>query len=182
MGYAGRAVVGKASDMGLIDHQVFHGNIGMICGSPVKVTSDYAGTVPPVVIFVVSPVALAGNGFCVRIQKDSLGIKTESLALVKGAVQPVGIFHIRDIQIKYDHGIDASDLVIFRKFQHGIGFILRLVEQEQLTGGCPVGLGRKADPAGNEGSAHGAEKSGTDFEAGYDIQRLQGHIVNMCHF
>ncbi len=95
----------------------------MVCGSPVKVASNYAGAVSPVVIFIISPVALSRYGFCIRVQKDSFRIKTESLPFIKGAVQAVGIFHIRDIQIKYDHGINAPYLIIFRKFQHGIGVI-----------------------------------------------------------
>ena len=124
MGDSGGAVLGKASDMGFIDHQVFHGNAGMVCGAPVKVASYYAGAVSAVIIRIVSPVALTGYGLGIGIQKDSLGVKTVSFLFIKGAVQPVGIFHIRNVQVKYDHGIDAADLVIFRKFQDSVGVIL----------------------------------------------------------
>ena len=71
----GTFIHGKSADMKFIDDQVFHRNGMVTLAAPVKVGMYYAGAVTVLGVVHMSPLALSGDGACVRIQENLIFIE-----------------------------------------------------------------------------------------------------------
>ena len=165
-GNAGANMLCEPAHMHLIDHQILHGDLRKGLRAPVEVVLDHPGLIKHVFFLRHPPDALAGDCLCVNVQKDVLFIEKKALFLVIGAVQPVCIFKILDIQAEYNHGIYVADAVVLRKGDGRIGRVFCPVEQEKLTGNGSGGVDGEIDPAGDRHGPVELIESGPDLEAG----------------
>ena len=132
MRHARRSVSGKAPDMELINDQILNRPDRIHMVSPVKIIDHHSGPVFMILIGPFPPDALTRNRPRIRIQKRFGLIKNQAIFRRIGAIYPVSILKIADIQAKYNHGINASDPVVFRKRQHCIGLFFPSVVQKKL--------------------------------------------------
>ena len=78
----GTFIHGKSADVKFIDDQVFHRNGMVTLAAPVKVGMYYAGAVTVLGVVHMSPLALSGDGACVRIQENLIFIEAEPFLLI----------------------------------------------------------------------------------------------------
>ena len=128
MRYIRTVIHGKSSDVELVDDQIFHRDLCLVCLPPVEVGMDNTGTITVEHIVFVSPLALPGNGTCIRIQQDFGLIEAESLFFIIRTIQTIGVFKFFNIQSKNDHRIAETDLIILRKRNDSIRFFCFPVE------------------------------------------------------
>ena len=115
--------------MELIDHQVLHGDQGEAGIPPVKVVLHYPGLVVLAPGGGVAPPALARHRPGIGVQQV-LGL-VEKLPLFRliGAVHPVGVLELLNIQLEDDHGVHVADAVMLGEGQHGKRLVGLPVEQ-----------------------------------------------------
>ena len=82
-----------------------------------------------------SPGTLTGNCFGIWVEQNFIFVKEQSFFRTVWSVYTVGIFKFINVQSIYDHGINITDLVSFRKRKYSKRFFLCTVEQKQFTGG-----------------------------------------------
>ena len=114
----------KAPHMELIDNQIAHLIKGIRRVSPVKIILDHPGVVEAVPLLALSPDALSGHRPGVRVEKHVFLIEKQALLRIPGAVQPVGVLELLDIQAEDNHGIDLANPVMSWKFQDRVGLFL----------------------------------------------------------
>ena len=90
--------------------------------TPVKVGLYHTGTITMLGVIYMPPLALSGDSARIRIQQDFVFIKTESFLFIIRTIQSIGVLKFFDIQIKDDHRIAETNLVTFRKWNHGVRF------------------------------------------------------------
>ena len=169
---------GKPAHMHLIDDQILHRNQRLSVFLPVKVIPDHSCLVDCSSFTGCPPHALSGHCLGIDIKQNILFIKKETNLGVIGAIQPIGIFKILNVQSKDYHGINLSDLVIFRKRKHRIGFLLHAMIQKQFTGGRSIGIYRKIHAAGNRGGSVHLIHSRSHLKP---VDHIHGYHVDSGH-
>ena len=158
--YTGGRMVSKISYMKFIDDQVTEFFFGLRDITPVKgilYNSCMVGVIPAD-----SPGSLTGNGSGVRIQKDVVLVKKESLFWTVRTVHAIGILEFFDIKSVDDHGIDISDLVGLRERKNRKGFLLGPMEEKKLTGSSAAGMDGKVYTILQRGSSIQVKNTRTD--------------------
>ena len=84
--------------------------------APVKIVLYNARLVKIALCSLDAPDALAGYGFCVRIQQIFFRIEYKAVFRVEWTVYAVGVFEFLNVELEYDHGIDVADSIIVREF------------------------------------------------------------------
>ena len=98
-------------------------------------------------LFPLSPFSRSCHCAGIGIQKNLAAVKQMAVFRIVGAVYPVCIFKILDVQSEHDHGIDVTDLIGLRKRQNRIGFLRPPAKQKQFTRRSVMRMNRKIDTA-----------------------------------
>ena len=130
--YTRRSMHSESTHVKFIYDKVVHGNERILVSAPVKVVAHDTCLVKCIRSRLLSPLALSGHGFCIRIEQDSVPVKYQSLFRCIRTVNVIAIFEVLDVETKYDHGIDITYAVGFREFQSSVRSVLFSVEQKEL--------------------------------------------------
>ncbi len=173
--HAGGGVLGKAPHVELVDDDVLHRDQGAAHAAPVKVVPDHAGLVVLAPGGGVAPAALAGDGLGVGVQQVLGVVKDQPPLRLIGAVHPVGVFKLLDVQLEDDHGVHVADAVVLGEGEDGVGLLGLPLEQQQLNAGGPVGVHGEIDAAGDGGGPVDLIEAGPHVEA---VDIIQGDQVD----
>ena len=165
MDHSGGGVLGKATDMELIDDEVLHGNQGSADIAPVEVVLHHSGLVVLAVGRRFAPGALASHRLGVGVQQVLALVKDKPPLRLIGAVHPVSVLKLLNVQLEHNHGVHITNSVVLREGEHREGLRLLSVEQQQLNARGAVGVDGEIDAAGNGSGAVGLIKTGPDIKA-----------------
>ena len=172
--HPGGGMLGEAPDVGLVDDHVPEGQMWVVKIPPVKDVLHHPGVVGAAGGLVAAPDALAGDRPGVGVQQVLGLVKEQTPVRVVGAVHPVGVLDLIDVQVKDDHGEGVADAEVLREGENGKGLLLGAAEETQLTVGGIDGVDGEADPAGHHVGAVEQEVARTHPIAGNDVGGGQG--------
>ena len=135
----------EAAHMHLVDNHVRKRNAWIMNRPPVEGVLHHPGMIGASQPLAARPDALDCHRPGIGVQQEFGSVENQTPGGVTGAVHPVGIFDILNIQIEHDHGIGAAHAALLREGQHREGLLVRLVKQTQLAGGAVKGMDGKAD-------------------------------------
>ena len=165
VGDPGGEGLGEAPDVEFVDNQVLHGQEGLVIAPPVEVVLDHPGLVVLTARGGLdAPLALAGDCLGVGVQQIAASVEKQALGGVVGALHPVGVLKLVDVQLEDDHRVDIADPVVFGEGNHGVGLVRLPVEEEQRDGLRALGVDGEVDAAGDGGGAVNLIEAGADIE------------------
>ena len=159
-------MLGETPDVGLVDDHVPEGQMRVVKIPPVEDVLHHPGVVGATGGLVAAPDALAGDRPGVGVQQVFGFVEEQTPVRVVGAVHPIGVLDLIDVQVKDDHGEGVADAEVLREGENGKGFLLGAAEETQLTVGGIDGVDGEADPAGHHVGAVEQKEAGPHPEAG----------------
>ena len=121
----------------------------------------------------VAPFALAGDRLGIGVKKVLALVKDLACLRLIGAIHPVGVLKLLDVQLEDDHGVHVADPAALGEGEDREGLRLLPVEQQQLDRAGPVGVDGEIYAAGNGCGAVNLIEAGAHGEAVYIVQGCQ---------
>ena len=147
----GRSVLCKSADMKFVDDQVTDLTGGLRHVFPVERIAYHTGVIASNLLL--SPFALTGNGFGIRIKKNFCLIEDMAFFRFIRTVDAVAVFQVFDVQSHDDHGIDITDTTGIGKRKNCERLLFSGVEKKKLAGCTVTGMCGKVDSVGKGSSA-----------------------------
>ena len=174
----GRRMMSKITYMQFVDDQVTEFFFGLWHITPVETV--FNDTCMIRMVPADSPGTLTGNCFGIWVEQNFIFVKEQSFFRTVWSVYTVGIFKFINVQSIYDHGINITDLVSFRKRKYSKRFFLCTVEQKQFTGGSSACVNGKINTILQRSSPVQIVNSRTDRKTGDFCHR--GRFIRMVRY
>ena len=122
----------KAAHVQLINDQIAQLSVRLAHLSPVENILHDACMI--VLLTLAAPDTLPGDSARIGVKQDLALIEQKPLLRLIRTVNAICILKFLDIQTEHDHRVDVADLILLRKRQHRIRFILSLMKKKKLRG------------------------------------------------